>query len=312
MPTPSDIQTLAANGPIGGGSTRAVAFGGGGEWFIAWMVGYASGLHGEGIDLAAADVTVGTSAGALVGAAVKGGRIAEFTEALHQLAADPAAANDRLHITLGAASQARARAVMGSATDVTPASLQEIGRAAMAARNAPATAYVAAVDGLLGLDAWPGGHHVTATDCYTGESLIIGAQSGVTIAQAAAASSSLPGVNGPTWLGDRLCMDGGVSPSSTHAEALDGARAVVIIGMFDFSTSRPDHVNPAFGIAERLHPGTARREAAALSATGSTVHVVIANPDPRTDFMDPSTIGPAMAQGAARGAADAAALSEIW
>lgn len=306
------VVTMAEQGPIGAGAARAVALGGGGEWFVAWMAGYASGLLEAGVDLAQADVTIGTSAGSLVGAAIKGGRLAPFTDVLRQLGANPAAANKELNISVGAPSQARARTVMGQTDAITPATLQEIGRAAMAARNAPDESYVASVQGVLGLTDWPAGHHTTSTDCYTGESLIAGGDSGVTIAQACAASSSLPGVNGPTWLGDRLCMDGGVSSSSTHADMLAGATFVLIIAMFDFKANPPKHVNPSFGIAERVNPGTAEREAAALRAQGSSVHVTIANPDPDTDFMDAATIGPAIADGVSRGKADAPAVAALW
>ena len=306
------VATMAEQGPIGSGAARAVALGGGGEWFIAWMLGYADGLLQSGVDLAQADVTIGTSAGSLVGAASKGGRLTEFTAALQQLGSDPAMANKVLNISEGAPSQARARSVMGQTDQITPATLQEIGRAAMAAHNAPDEKYIGSVGGILGLSDWPAGHHTTATDCYTGESLIASSDSGVTIAEACAASSSLPGVNGPTWLGDRLCMDGGVSSSSTHAEMLEGATSVLIIAMFDFKAHPPQHVNPSFGIAERVNPGTAEREAAYLRSKGSAVHVAIANPDPTTNFMDAATIGPAIADGTARGKADAPALAALW
>ena len=306
------VATMAEQGPIGSGAARAVALGGGGEWFIAWMLGYANGLLQSGVDLAQADVTIGTSAGSLVGAAIKGGRLTEFTAALQQLGSDPAMANKVLNISEGAPSQARARTVMGQTDQITPATLQEIGRAAMAAHNAPDEKYIGSVEGILGLTNWPTGHHTTSTDCYTGESLIASTDSGVSIAQACAASSSLPGVNGPTWLGDRLCMDGGVSTSSTHAEMLEGAKSVLIIAMFDFKAHPPKHVNPSFGIAERVNPGTAEREAAYLRSKGSTVHVAIANPDPTTNFMDAATIGPAITDGVARGKADAPALAALW
>lgn len=306
------VATMSEQGPIGSGAARAVALGGGGEWFIAWMLGYANGLLESGVDLAKADVTIGTSAGSLVGAAIKGGRLAQFTDALRQLGADPAMANKELNISSGAPSQARARTVMGDTDEITPATLQQIGRAAMAAHNAPDDKYVGSVQGLLALADWPAGHFTTSTDCYTGESLIASSESGVTIAEACAASSSLPGVNGPTWLGDRLCMDGGVSTSSTHAQMLEGAKSVLIIAMFDFKANPPQHVNPSFGIAERVNPGTAEREAAYLRSKGSAVHVAIANPDPTTDFMDAATIVPAIADGIARGKADAPALATLW
>lgn len=306
------IMTMQDQGPVGAGARNAVALGGGGEWFVAWMVGYTNGLLQGGVDLSKADVTIGTSAGSLVGAAIKGGTLARLTATLQQLGSNPDVANKELGISVGAPSQARARTVMGETTEITPETLQAIGRAAMAAHNGPSEKYTASVQGLLGLSEWPAGHHTTATDCYTGESLIVGAASGVTIAAAAAASSSLPGVNGPTWLDDRLCMDGGVSLSSTHATMLQGAAFVLIIGMLDFQTNPPKHVNPSFGISERVNPGTAEREAAALRAAGSKVHVAIANPDPTTDFMDAATIAPALAAGMARGSADAPAIAAMW
>ena len=306
------IPTMEEHGPVGSGASRAIAFGGGGEWFIAWMLGYANGLLEEGVDLSKADVTIGTSAGAMVGAAIKAGRLSEFTQALQQLGANPDMANKELNISLGADSQVRARTIMGQTDVITPASIQQIGRAAMAAHNAPDDKYVGSINTLLGLDSWPAGHYTTSTDCYTGESVIVGADSGVTIAQAAAASSSLPGVNGPTWLDDRLCMDGGVSLSSTHADMLAGAKSVVIIGMFDFKAHPPQQVNPSFGIAERVNPGTAQREAAALQAAGSAVRVAIANPDPQTNFMDAAQIIPAIATGKAAGKADAPSIAAIW
>lgn len=306
------VSTMAEQGPIGAGASRAVALGGGGEWFVAWMVGYANGLLQAGVDLAKADVSIGTSAGSMVGAAIKGGRLAELTETLQQLGSNPAAANKELNISAGAPSQERASTVMGQTDQITPATLQEIGRAAMAAHNAPDDRYVASVQGVLGLTEWPTGHYTTSTDCYTGESLIASSTSGVTIAQACAASSSLPGVNGPTWQGDRLCMDGGVSTSSTHAQMLEGAKTILIVAMFDFKANPPQHVNPSFGIAERVNPGTAEREAAFLQSKGSTVHVTIANPDPTTNFMDAATIGPAIKDGMVRGKADASTLAALW
>lgn len=298
-------------GPVGESAARAVAFGGGGEWFIAWMAGYTSGLAASGVDLAQADVTVGTSAGSIVGAVVKAGILSDFISELKQMSASNQSGG-ALTIPTGAKSQERARNVMAQTTELVPATIQQIGRAAMAARNAPDTDYIELIQKLLSVTAWPPGHFATSTDCYTGEPLIAGADSGVSLAAACAASSSLPGVNGPTWLDDRLCMDGGVSHSSTHAEVLAGAKSVLIIAMFDFKAHPPHQVNPSFGLAERLAPGTAEREAEALRAQGSTVHVTIANPDPQTDFMDPATIGPALEAGIERGKADAPILSKMW
>src|SRR5215813_9988318 len=52
---------------------RALVLGAGGEAGIAWEVGLLAGLAAHGVDLAAADLVVGTSAGALAGAQVTSG-----------------------------------------------------------------------------------------------------------------------------------------------------------------------------------------------------------------------------------------------
>src|SRR5262245_8711379 len=55
---------------LGTGKDRALVLGGGGEYFIAWLLGFAHGLHSTGVSYDLADVIVGTSAGAIVGTAV--------------------------------------------------------------------------------------------------------------------------------------------------------------------------------------------------------------------------------------------------
>jgi NTE family protein len=49
--------------PFGTGKTRALALGGGGEWFEAWQLAYVTTLAKGGVDLATAEAVVGTSAG---------------------------------------------------------------------------------------------------------------------------------------------------------------------------------------------------------------------------------------------------------
>jgi NTE family protein len=60
---------------------RALVLGGGGVTGIAWETGLIAGLAGLDIDLAAADVIIGTSAGSLVGTDIACG---QDLEALYQ------------------------------------------------------------------------------------------------------------------------------------------------------------------------------------------------------------------------------------
>jgi NTE family protein len=53
---------------------RALVLGGGGVTGIAWETGLLAGLAELGIDLAAADVIIGTSAGSVVGADIAAGQ----------------------------------------------------------------------------------------------------------------------------------------------------------------------------------------------------------------------------------------------
>ena len=75
--------------------------------------------------------------------------------------------------------------------------------------------------------------YTTANDCYTGERLIVGQtvaqKNGIPLAHATAASSSLPGVIGPTLLGERYCMDGGISRTWAHADVVAGSKRAIVI-----------------------------------------------------------------------------------
>src|SRR6516164_11738789 len=67
---------------------RALVLGGGGLTGIAWETGLIAGLAGFGIDLAAADVIIGTSAGSVVGTDIASG---QEPEALYRVQLAPPA-----------------------------------------------------------------------------------------------------------------------------------------------------------------------------------------------------------------------------
>jgi NTE family protein len=297
----------------GTGKQRGIAFGGGGEWFVAWTLSFLSAAKRAGVDLGTADVTVGTSAGSLVGAFLTSERLWRGTKEMDVLGAHPALLARMVKTSTGSASQRRAATALAEAKDTDPGTIVEIGRAAMAAKNAPVDAYQRSLRAMLGHGDWPSpAHHVTAVDCFSGERIVIDHESGVPIATACAASSSLPGVNGPVWIGDRLCMDGGVSTSSTHADLLVGAERAVIFSMMSLTPAEAAARTGSFGFAERLHPGTARREAEALTASGTKALLIAANPAPGIDFMDPSQLEAAIKDGATRATAMIEDLATVW
>jgi NTE family protein len=298
---------------LGEGKQRGIAFGGGGEWFVAWTLSFLATARKHGVDLGDADLTVGTSAGSLVGAYLTSERLWRGEREMSFLADHPALLARMVKTSTGSESQRRAASALAEATSTEPETIVEIGRAAMAARNAPVEAYERSLRLMLGHGEWPSpAHHVTAVDCFSGERVVIDHETGVSIATACAASSSLPGVNGPVWIGDRLCMDGGVGTSSTHAGLLGGAARAVIFSMMSLTPAEAAAHKGSFGFAERLHPGTARREAEALEAAGTRALLAAANPDPGIDFMDPAELAGALADGAARAEAMLDELAAVW
>jgi NTE family protein len=303
-----NVFPIPATSPLGNGKERAIAFGGGGEWFVCWTLGYCVTAMANGVDLENVDLTIGTSAGSITGAYVTAGTTGAAFTKLSQLAANPEVMAKMVVTDTGADSQRRATRALGAATATDVASIQAIGRAAMAAQNAPVADYVSSLSQLLGGVAWPSPkHHTTAVDCYTGELVIVSSDSGIDIATACAASSALPGVNGPVWLGDHFCMDGGISPSSTHSDALAGAGRIIVFSMM----GRPP-TSGSFGLTMRTNPNEIHDEVAYLESNGSSVKLVCADPADGIDFMDPTQLKDALALGAGRARADAGHLAAFW
>jgi NTE family protein len=299
--------------PPGSGKQRGIAFGGGGEWFVAWTLSFLAAAKLRGVDLGTADITVGTSAGSIVGAFLTDDRLWRGAAEMDILASHPAVLTRMVRTSTGHASQQRAADLLAGATSTDRPAVIEIGRAAMASRNAPVDDYERSLRLMLGHGKWPSpAHHVTAVDCYTGERVIIDHARGVPIATACAASSSLPGVNGPVWIGDRYCMDGGIGTSSTHPDLLAGAERAVIFSMMSLTAGQAAARTGSFGFAERLHPGTARREADDLAAAGTRTLLVAANPDPEIDFMDPAQLAAAIEDGRARATSMIDDLAAVW
>jgi NTE family protein len=297
----------------GSGKQRGIAFGGGGEWFVAWTLSFLSTAKRHGVDLGTADITIGTSAGSIVGAFLTNDRLWRGTTEMDILASHPGVLARMVRTSTGHASQQRAAQLLADAKSTDRDTVIDIGRAAMASRNAPVDDYERSLGLMLGHGDWPSpAHYVTAVDCYTGERVVIDHRCGIPITTACAASSSLPGVNGPVWIGDRYCMDGGISWSSTHSDLLAGTQRAVIFSMMSLTTGQAAARTGSFGFAERLHPGTAQREADELASAGTRTLLVAANPDPEIDFMDPAQLAGAIDDGRARATSIIHDLAAIW
>ena len=167
---------------------RALVLGGGGVTGIAWEIGVIAGLAGRGIDLAAADVIIGTSAGSVVGADIACGQEPEalYRAQLAPLDPEPAA-------RIGWGVIGRLVWVMGTSRDPVRARVR-IGRWALAARTMPESGRREVFAARLPASQWPAMMlEVTAVDARTGEFVVFDSAGEAGLVDAVGASCAVPG-----------------------------------------------------------------------------------------------------------------------
>ncbi|MFE9174113.1 patatin-like phospholipase family protein [Streptomyces kebangsaanensis] len=273
----------------------ALVLGGGGPIGGAWLVGVLAGLAEAGIDPGAADVVIGTSAGAVFGSRLASGvSPAELYE--RQLSGADAI---RLPVTLGQTARFM-WAALGSRDP--ERSVARLGRTALSARTGPESQVFDTIGPLLGdVRDWPAREvRITAVDALTGEVEAFDARSGVTLLEAVAASCAVPVVWPPVTVAGRRWLDGGCR-STANLQLARGCRRVVAVAPI------PRAVGP--------HPSAAR-QAAELSGDGS--RVVLLSPDRAArramgrDMTDDTRRPAAARAGRAQGVALAASVAEVW
>jgi NTE family protein len=170
----------------------------------------------------------------------------------------------------------------------------------MAARNPPVRNLQLMVDVLsLGRD-WPSTRfHATTTDCYTGERLVLSQSSNVPTSHAVCASVSLPGVFGPTWIGDRLCMDGAMCSTSTHVDLVAGAKRALVVALTDKSMRFSGIPND---IAQELNY---------VEAAGTRTLLIAADPG-KVHLLSAAEIEPALHAGHERAVREADRVKAFW
>ncbi len=274
---------------------RALVLGGGGVTGIAWEAGLIAGLAGLGIDLAAADVIIGTSAGSVVGADITSG---QEPEALYQAQLAPPAPEPAARMGWGVIG--RLLWVMSTVRDPVRARAR-IGNWALAARTMPEAARRKVIEARLPASDWPArALKVTAVDARTGEFVVFDSAGDAGLVDAVGASCAVPGVWPPVTIGDRRFVDGGVR-SVANADLAAGYERVVIVAPV------------AKGLGHMTSP---RRQAAALTAAGA--RVVLVQPDRAAvhaigpNVLDSSRRAAAATAGRAQAAAAAAAVRAVW
>ncbi len=273
--------------------TRALVLSGGGTAGGAWMAGFVDGLVSNGVELGAADLIVGTSAGARTGAALAAGTLPDVAAAYRE---------QRIpELAVPAGFDAFVAALMDAAdgaTDRAEAVRRIANLGPLGERLVPAQERRAMVAAHLPGDAWPARPlRITAVDADSGARLAFDAGSGVGLIDAATASGALPGIYPLVTIGGRRYADGGVH-SPFNADLAQGHSTVLVItplaieAATDLLTAELDAVDPA------------RRHVA--SADGEAIREI--GPDP----LDSARMSPAFAAGVAQADRAHADVAAVW
>jgi len=289
--------------PRNGSPTRALVLGGGGAVGVGWQTGLLTGLREAGVGLAGANATVGTSAGALVGALLSSGR--DVTGALTSLAAlgksiDPDG--------LAAGDEAFRSAKSQASLDTDPRqALRAIGRAAREA-STPAEDVYLGLFGTLDGTAWPAGFRCTAIDTDSGDLVVWDQGSGVPLLNAVAASCAVPMLFPIVTVKGRHYMDGGIL-SHLNATAAPPTDVLVAVSCHPLKSQGAGVDSaPAFSDA------TAHAELAQLSETRRLVAVEpdFSHVEAPANLMDPNFAIQAFQIGKRQAEREAAAIQAAW
>jgi len=278
---------------------RCLVLGCGGVTGLAWEIGILAGLARQDVDLAAADLFIGCSAGSVASAQLAAGvppmRLlatqlegtgAERVRPYSQQAADDK--NRELYGKVGAdLQQARRRIGAYALRSATPT---------LAERRAIIAARLSASD-------WPSRPlHVVAVDAHTGEERSFSAADQVDFIDAIAASCAVPGAWPAVPIGGATYMDGGIR-SMTNADMAAGYPTIVVLAPLGYRDDNPVS-------------GHLRRELQALRAAGSQVQAVL--PDEASlqaigdNVLDPARRAEAAEAGLRQATAIAQTVREVW
>ncbi|HKG01793.1 MAG TPA: patatin-like phospholipase family protein [Conexibacter sp.] len=275
-----------------------LVLGAGGTVGAAWMGGVLAGIAAEtGIDFAACEHIVGTSAGSMVaadllagvepraGGPAGAGAPAEDDEGTALLVGEPSARGNGDGRAQGRASRLAGSFASAAGSSLAPLALS-LGRAPGSLVRAAALARIEAAHATLGdLGGriaghglrWDGKLRVACVDRARGRRVVFGAPGAprATVAEAVQASCSIPGIYRPVRIGDDEYVDGAVwSPTNMDAApALRETHVLCLAPMAAQLGTRERHpaVRAATSTAIRLETLTLQRR-------GAIVRVVVPEP----------------------------------
>lgn len=292
--------------------SKALVLSGGGSVGIAWQTGIAAGLKRKGVELAAADFIVGTSAGSAVGAQLALGRdpeeqVARYGESTERVGADPTSTGSG---TSGMAERmAKFMEIMISAADQDPEERRRaIGKFALEAEAMPEEQFVGVFRYLAG-EQWPDRYSCTAVDAESGEFKVWNASEKVELDRAVASSCCVPGLFSPITINGRRYMDGGMR-SGANADLAVNHDVVLLVTLM--TGDRMPQGDPR--LARMLDAAEAERKV--LVDSGARVEVV--GPDAGAaqamglNLMDASIAPKAAIEGMRQGEEIAEAVAKYW
>jgi NTE family protein len=186
------------------------------------MAGLAQGLRREGVDLGAAALIVGTSAGAIVGAILASGGD------LGRLAALPAPADSGGRVRTDPDRLAEVLATLGDPGLERAGALRRAGRLAVTASTGTQEAAIARMRFLVGAVQWPDRPLlIPSVDAETGEAVIWDRHGAASLPQAVAASTAFPATAPPITIDGRRYIDGALR-AGTNLDLAGDARVVIV------------------------------------------------------------------------------------
>jgi NTE family protein len=276
------------------GSCTALVLGGGGVTGIAWETGMLAGLAELGVDLASAELVVGTSAGSVVGAQILSGVTLEelYAEQLKDATGEIAA-------KMGMS--AMARFAIGS---LWPGDERRgrawLGRAALTAQTVPESMRRAVIEKRLPSRSWPAPRLlIVAVDAETGEAKVFDRDSGVSLTDAVAASCAVPMIWPPITINGRRFIDGGVR-SAANADLAIGCDRVVVLAPVMVALRRSQRIDSQ------------------LAALGPSVRSIVIGPDSQarkaigSNSLDPAFRSASAKAGRLQAANVADAVAAVW
>ena len=295
----------------------ALVLGGGGAAGNAWEIGIVAGLAEAGLDLTeAADLVIGTSAGATTAAQVRSGtRAVELLAAVLSPPPQPARQNRERPPSLPMATVfERMRAIGAAATSA--ADLQRamgaFGLESDSTLEPGAGQRRATVAARLPSREWPERPMiVVAVNAHTGEVVTFDRDSGVELVDAVTASTALPGMAPTHNVNGTHYINGGVR-SADNADLASGyANVLVLSPLGGRSRTEPGQFEGLRRAPEWRMDLESQVEA--LRKQGSRVEVITPDADSRaamgTNQMDPATRIPAARAGSAQGKQEAARVT---